>query len=376
MKKNTKQDFYSKRNSKQDSYDLPHNLGQNNCDSKQDSTPQDSPSEIRLDFLPNPPLNTTLANLIAPTHTFSPIADKEASNRIELARNALAKQFNKKSALPFSFTSGGFVELFLQFKKIYFLPSLHYEIRKALEIVRPFVETIMLNLGNFSTSLSQILPQSDKQKDEVLAILPLINEDIFSLNAIPNICSTTIALDISYTLALGLEVPQNADILLINAIPLGLPRDFGLIIADKIHTSTIHRNGVSEAFLEAIKMRFQGKQRDSDANLTLFDRFKSRFGKDIDLFTRDFVPQTLPLRFRHINTRYLIEHLYLDNVFIQPSQDCALGFIKPSHTLLSLGFSPMQSRELCAISFENISDMDLVAEKIFESYKMIRLMEF
>ena len=325
--------------------------------------------EIRLDFLQNPPLNANLCALINAPHTFSSIADKEASTRIESARNAIAKQFGKKSALPFSFTSGGFVELFLQFKKIYFLPTLHYEIRHALEIVRPFTTQIALD------SSAKITECAQNDKNTTLILAPLINEDIFSINQIPAIRNATLALDISYALALGLEVPQNADILLANALPLGLPRDFGLIISDEIRTSTIHKNGVSEAFLGAINER-RAKKFSVDSSLAFFDKLKSLFGKDIDLFARDFAPHTLPLRLRHINTRYLIEHLYLDSVFIQPAQDCALGFVKPSHTLLSLGFSPKQSRELCAVSFEVLENADLVAQKIFESYKMIRLMEF
>lgn len=325
--------------------------------------------EIRLDYLQNPPLDKALTELINPNFTFSSIADKEHFERVESARNALKKHFGKQYALPFSFTSSGFVELFLQFKKIYFLPTLHYEIRRALEIVRPFVALQEI------TDLTKNL-DSTTNKDSKLFIAPLINEDIFSVNQIPEIRNATLALDISYALALGLEIEcDKANILLVNATPLGLPRDFGLIIADKIYTSTIHRNGVSEAFLGAINER-RAKKFSVDLSYGLFEKLKSLFGKDIDLFTRDFAPHTLPLRLRHINTRYLIEHLYLDNIFIQASQDCALGFIKPSYTLLSLGFSPKQARELCAVSFENLGDMDLVAQKIFESYKMIRLMEF
>lgn len=325
--------------------------------------------EIRLDYLQNPPLDKALTELINPNFTFSSIADKEHFERVESARNALKKHFGKQYALPFSFTSSGFVELFLQFKKIYFLPTLHYEIRRALEIVRPFVALQEI------TDLTKNL-DSTTNKDSTLFIAPLINEDIFSVNQIPEIRNATLALDISYALALGLEIERDkANILLVNATPLGLPRDFGLIIADKIYTSTIHKNGVSEAFLGAINER-RAKKFSVDLSYGLFEKLKSLFGKDIDLFTRDFAPQTLPLRLRHINTRYLIEHLYLDNIFIQASQDCALGFIKPSYTLLSLGFSPKQARELCAVSFEVLENADLVAQKIFESYKMIRLMEF
>lgn len=341
---------------------------------------QDS-NEIRLDYLPNPPLNTELSNLIIPNHTFNSIADKEVTNRIESARTTLKKRFGKHSALPFTFTASGFVELFLQFKKIYFLPTMHYEIRRALEIVRPFTEQIQLNTPSKLLESDILLPD-DKQKDEILMIAPLINEDIFTLNQIPEIRNATLALDVSYAIALGLEEIYNieckkAHIAFANAVPLGLPSGFGLILSNKIYTSSIYRNGVSEAFLMAIDERLlQYKRIDKNMNLKFFEVLKSYFNKHIDLFSHDFVPQTLPLRFRHINTRYLIEHLYLDNIFLQSSLDCALGFIKPSHTLLSMGFSPVQARELCAISFENIGDMDMLAQKLFESYRMIRLMEF
>lgn len=329
--------------------------------------------EIRLDYLQNPPLD--ISQCFLPTHYFSSIANKEDSAFIDSKRDSIKSLFKKDYALPFNFNAGGFIEVFLQFKKIYFLASLHYEIRRALEIISPFVEVVRLD------SLQKFLEcdsnHSDKEKDEILMILPLINEDIFNLNQIPHIRNATVSLDISYALALGLEIPQSADIFFINAMPLGLLQDFGLIIADKIYTSNIYKKGVSEAILNAINTRkiiFNNKN--SDENLAFFDILKSHFGSDISLFCDDFVAHTLPLRLKYINVRYLIEHLYLDNIFIQASQDCALGFIKPSHTLLSLGFSPKVARELCAVSFYQIDDMDLVAEKLFESYKMIRLMEF
>lgn len=338
-------------------------------------------SEIRLDYLQNPSLNTELSQLIIPNHAFYSIADKEAINRMNDARTMLKKRFSKRSALPFSFSVSGFVELFLGFKKIYFLPTLHYEIRRALEIVRPFSKQIQLD-SSAKLLESDILLPNDKQKDEILMIAPLINEDIFSLNQIPEIRNATLALDISYALALGLEEVYNiecqkAHIAFANAVPLGLPSGFGLILSDKIHTSSMYRNGVSEAFLSVIdERRFQFKRVDKNMNLKFFEMLKSHFGKHIDLFSRDFVPHTLPLRFRHINTRYLIEHLYLENIFAHPAQECALGFIKPSHTLLSQGFSSVQARELCTISFKTLENMEFLAQKLFESYRMIRLMEF
>lgn len=330
-------------------------------------------SEIRLDCLQNPPLSD-FARCILPQRAFGSIANKSDSTHIESQRNALKAHFGKASALPFNFSAGGFAEIFLQFKSIYFSPALHYEIRRALEIVRPFVE--MQEIKDLE-SQNLDFTRDFNDKDNILLLAPLINEDIFSLNQIPEIHNATLALDISYALALGLDIPQNADILLINATPLGLPRDFGMIISDKIYTSTIHKRGVSEAFLGAInERRAKFANADRAQNLAFFDALKSRFGKDIDLFARDFAPHTLPLRFRHINTRYLIEHLYLENIFVQPSQDCALGFVKPSHTLLAQGFSLLQARELCAVSFELLDNMELLAQKLFESYKMIRLMEF
>ena len=332
--------------------------------------------EIHLDYLQNPPLSD-FAQCMLPQYAFNSIANKNDST--ESHRNALQAHFGKASALPFNFSAGGFAEIFLQFKSIYFPPTLHYEIRRALDIVRPFVKQIAIDSTKKISECDNAL-RTDIYKDETLIIAPLIDEDTFALNQIPEIRNATLALDISYALALGLEevyniACQKAHIAVANATPLGLPRDFGLILSDKIYTSTIHKNGVSEAFLGAINER-RAKIANTTQNLSFFDALKSHFGKDIDLFSRDFAPHTLPLRFRHINTRYLIEHLYLENIFVQPAQDCALGFVKPSHTLLSQGFSPLQARELCAVSFETLENVDALAQKLFESYKMIRLMEF
>lgn len=332
-------------------------------------------SEIRLDYLQNPPLSD-FARCILPQRAFGSIANKSDSTHIESQRNALKAHFGKASALPFNFSAGGFAEIFLQFKSIYFSPALHYEIRRALDIVRPFTTQIALDSTHKFSECDSTL-HTDIDTDTTLMIAPLIDEDIFTHNQIPALRNATLALDISYALALGISVESSADILLINATPLGLPRDFGMIISDKIYTSTIHKRGVSEAFLGAInERRAKFANTDRAQNLAFFEVLKSHFGKDIDLFARDFAPHTLPLRFRHINTRYLIEHLYLENIFVQPSQDCALGFVKPSHTLLSQGFSPLQARELCAVSFELLDNMDILAQKLFESYRMIRLMEF
>lgn len=334
--------------------------------------------EIRLDYLQNPPLE--ISQHFLPKYHFSSIANKEDSAIIDSKRDELKTYFKKDSALPFCFNACGFAEIFLQFKKIYALASLHYEIRRALEIVSPFVEIIKLDSTQKFIECDNAL-QNDKQKDEILMILPLINEDIFSSNEIPHIRNATICVDISYALALGKEIGKDieckADIFCINGVPLGLLHDFGLIVSHKIYTSTIYKKGVSEAILTAIKARkLAFKNISKDENLAFFEILKSHFGNDISLFCDDFIQNTLPLRLKYINTRYIIEHLYLDNIFIQSSQDCTLGFIKPSHTLLSLGFSPKVARELCALSFYQISDMNAVAEKIFESYKIIRLMEF
>ncbi len=331
--------------------------------------------EIRLDYLQNPPLNLELSNLFLPNYHFDSIADKNNASFMDMKRDSIKAFFKKDFALPFSFTAGGFAEVFLQFKKIYFLPTLHYEIRRALQVVSPFVEVIKLDSTQAFLECDNTLDSA--KKDEILMILPLVNEDIFNLNAITKIRNATTCLDISYALALGLEIVQEADIFVINAMSLGLPRDFGLIISHKSYTSNIYKKGVSEAIFMAITERKNAfKNANKDENLHFFEALKSHFGKDISLFCDDFMPHTLPLRLRYINTRYLIEHLYLDNIFIHASQDCSLGFIKPSHTLLSMGFSPLVARELCAVSFYKIYDINLVAEKIFESYKMIRLMEF
>lgn len=336
--------------------------------------------QIRLDYLQNPPLDSTLNALLMPEFNFSSIANKDNDSKIISNRDKLAKKFGKSCALPFNFSCGGFLELFTNFKKIYYAPSLHYEIRKAIEIISRFIPTFKIDFPLDINFLKvDISLRNDLAKDEVLVIMPLINEDIFSINKIPDIRNATFALDISYSLALGMDDIHYsfADILLINAAPLGLVSGIGAIISSNPYTQTLYRNGVSEAILKAIDNRIIKMRRiDIKSNLNLFDKLKEILGKDINLFCNDFAPNTLPLRFNHINTRNLIEHLYLEDIFVSSSQECYLGFIKPSHTLLSLGFSPMQSRELCAITFDSLDDIDFVAKKLIDSYKMIRLMEF
>lgn len=335
--------------------------------------------QIRLDYLQNPPLDSTLNELLMPDFNFSSIANKDDSLKIDKNRERLAKRFGKSYAMPFNFSVGGFLELFANFKKIYYAPSLHYEIRKALEIISKFIPTIKLDLPLDSSFLrADIDLRGDLPKDDILMIMPLINEDIFSINKIPDIRNATFAIDISYSLALGIEIDYSlANILLFNGLSLGMLSGSGAIISSIPYTQALYKKGVSEAINKAIDSRIlKSKKNNSNANLILFDKLKEILGKDINLFCNDFAPNTLPLRFSHINTRYLIEHLYLEDIFISSSQECYLGFIKPSHTLLSLGFSPMQARELCAITFESLEDVDFIADRLANSYKMIRLMEF
>lgn len=336
--------------------------------------------QIRLDYLQNPPLDSALNALLMPGYNFSSIANKDDDLKIVSNRDKLAKKFGKTCALPFNFSCGGFLELFANFKKIYYAPSLHYEIRKAVEIISKFIPTFKLDLPLDTNFLkADIDLRGDLSKDEVLMIMPLINEDIFSINKIPDIRNATFALDISYSLALGMDDIDYslANILLINAASLGLVSGNGAIISSTPYTQTLHKNGVSEAILRAIDNRnIKMRKSNVNTNLNLFDKLKEILGKDINLFCNDFAPNTLPLRFSYINTRHLIEHLYLEDIFVSSSQECYLGFIKPSHTLLSLGFSPMQSRELCTITFDSLNDIDFIAKKLADSYKMIRLMEF
>lgn len=327
--------------------------------------------EIRLDFLSNPPLDRETSSLLIPDFNFNSIAIKE--QKLEIFRDKLKQRFSKQYALPFDFSIGGFLELFVNFKKIYYVASLHYEIRAAIELASKFIKIHNISLENLYSDLIKIDNELGDSKDSVLIIAPLVNEDIFSINKIPNIKNATLALDISYASRLGLDIDaSNFDIAFINGATFGLPSGFGLIVSDRIYTSALYKKGVSEAFCKMLDKKIIT----DSTNMQLFDKLKELLGDEVSLFAQDFAPNTLPLRLKHINTRNLIEHLYLDNIFLSGSQDCYLGFIRPSHTLISLGFGQLTSRELCAISFDRIEDIFLVASKIAQSYKMIRLMEF
>lgn len=321
--------------------------------------------EIRLDFLQNPKIDYELCKL--GDYNFPSIASN--IDEIMSFRFKLANMFSKSFALPFNFNCTGFLELFLNFENIYFFNSSHYEIRKAALKASNFINVSPLKIDSFSDF---------KPASKTLVIAPFINEDIFSFNldlknAFPD---ATLALDISYALALGLKIPP-AHIYLANGAPLSLIDGMGIIILDEEYSSPIYKVGVSRAFYHAIIKRKEiAEIFNNKTNMEIFDKLKKSLGDDISLFASNFAPNTLPLRFKSINTRNLIQHLYLDNVYIQSSQDCYLRLGKPSYTLLSMGFSPSSARELCALSFKEILDVDSLVEKIIQSYKIIKLMDF
>lgn len=318
--------------------------------------------EIRLDFLQNPKINKEA--LVLPDFNFNSIAIKESQD--EAFREKLRQRFNTNYALPFNFSSSGFIEFFLNFKEIYYTASLHYEIRTAITLLKNHIKSHVISLQDLDIS------KIDKDADsDTLIIIPTINEDIFSINKIDEVCNATLALDISYSYRLNMPLPKS-HIYFINGVTFGLLNGMGLILSHKIYTSGLYKKGISEAFCIALDSTIQT----DSTNILLYEKLKENLGDDIDLFAKDFAPNTLPLRLKHINTRNLIQNLYLDDIYIQSSQECYLGFIKPSFTLLSLGFGQAKARELCAITFDKINDIDIVVSKITQSYTMIRLMEF
>lgn len=323
---------------------------------------------IRLDFLQNPPLDSTLNALLLKDFNFNSIALKN-----EASDFGLKARFNKNEIALFSFSIGGFIELFLHFKRIYFAPSLHFSARAALDSLNNIIEIHELNLGDLKKNLLDLDSSLNPHlRDETLIILPSINEDIFSQNEIPKISNATLALDISYECRLGEFSDIGADILLLNSAVFGLINNLGLIIANKKYTKISIQNGLLEAFSKALDKKIKL----DSSNKKLFSILKNELGKNIDVFCQNYAPNTLPLRFRHINTRFLIEHLYLEDIFISPNYECQIGLYKPSNVLKSLGFGEMAARELCAISFERLENVDFVAEKLINAYKIILLMEF
>lgn len=328
--------------------------------------------EIRLDYLQNPPFDIELIELNLKTnHNFNSIASKaEVNKEIEFC-DKIKDEFYLPYAGVFDFSIGGFLELFLKFKEIYYTTSLTYYAREALRILENKIIIHKVDLKDLKSSFL-MLSESNKRED-VLFILPTINEDIFSLNNIEESPNVVLALDISYSVALGLEIPKLADIYLINGASLGFISGSGLIVQSEKYTQMLHKNGMVESIFLAMQKR---KSLTNNDNEYIFKLLAQELGSSVGLFASNYAPNTLPLRFKHINTRNLIEHLYLENIFIQSAQECSLGFIKPSYTLLSQGYGDLHSRELCAITFKQLDDIDFIVEKLASSYKMIRLMEF
>ncbi|WP_051420500.1 hypothetical protein [Helicobacter pametensis] len=337
-----------------------------------------------LDLLANPPL-------IASNHTqllsrrsqnLPPISqDLFKKNQRELC--ALGEYFGLQGGENFSFLSGDFVELFvhLRDKKIGFAISNHQQAYQAYKLTQNLCDFTPI-IPDQESGIISALPDCD------VYILPLINQDLLTLNPISQLKANILnknpnaifVIDISYAVARGEKLgfdPCLQTILLCDGESLGFLRGYGIYLTTDQHFSlfppTRYIDGLYSAILEEIQRRATPNKQDYKDQV--FELLQKELGDDMMLFAplTSSLPNTLALRLRHIKARSLLQSLFLEEIFAINGQECLFGFASPSFVLQEMGYTQDQARELLSLSFDEFSPH--VFKTLASHYKNLRILE-
>lgn len=341
-----------------------------------------------LDFLPNPPIKqeliTPLFHLPYPNPSpIDPRVYREQNNQAK----ALAQAFQKESVRDFDYSSGSFLELFwalsLEKKKLAIASSLHYNALKAAKEVQNLgVEIFWLHPNVKSGVIEPNSLQEARTLGFELFFLPWANEDLLTLNPLESYgfsLDERLFVEASYPLALGIALPllEKAH-WLINGEILGLPRGYGAILGGKIplHRPLMRANlfGVLHAALKAREILIEN----DDQKTLFYEHLSALLGENLSLFAplKSCLPNALPLRFKGIRARSLIQALLLEKITSLNGQECLFGFSKPSSVLQSMGYDEDEARELLSVSFlpfSSIEELERIAKILALRYKQIHL---
>lgn len=366
--------------------------------------------EIRLDFLANFPLNNQ-ANAIFNTHTYSNLntLDSAVLEKLKKDSKKLAALFGKEYAQSFNYSCGDFMALFTLLSKhynVFLAAGLHQQSFYAAQIIHA------LNITIFATAqdLLQLLESKNirsLQKPPIFFI-PIINQDILTQNPINTIIDSIfsihknalIFLDISLFMSIArtkdlqslrsiLTHPQV--IALCNIENIGLMRSGGFLLYDKQNLEekdpqicpllneymniTLTRPSLFEAAHFAIEQILQ-KQEISHVKTLFFEALQERLGENVGLFAplEQSAINALPLRFKGIKARMLIQSLNVHRIYAINGQDCLFGNAKPSFVLQCMGYDELTCRELLSVSFESLNDIHKCAQIIAQSYNSLRML--
>ncbi len=352
-----------------------------------------------LDRLQNPPLNKELNQHLIDIKTANhqsilPVQSQEVFKE----KAALCELLGAKFLRPFNFNLESFYFLLTN------LCHINYKIALALsshnmlycaywELPSQYRENVFPLLPDFkSGSISQDSINAALNWGANCFIMPVLNEDILTLNAIESLPqNVTKVVDISYALALNLPLPQ-ADIMLLNGENLGIMRPFGILASNEfcgtygIPNIFLEIPHLYETFRQAIMLKNSNAKSakseiPSDLACIFFDALrinleKMGMGESCYLFYQT-PPNTLALGLKGIKARNLIQSLLFDDVGVINGQECLFGFARPSFVLREMGYSEAQSRELLSLSFLDISPSLIpeIAQKIAKRYLQLRNLE-
>lgn len=358
---------------------------------------------IHLDFLANFPLNQEANTLLssvpyANIDTFNQAIMKE----LKQDSHAFAQHFNKDKTQGFDYTSGTFLMFFETLRALDFpvalASSLHQQsfyagcaLDSHISWIHPSKEKGLLPaLGDHSV-------ESALNNGAKAFFLPLINQDLLTLNPIANLTSQILAhtpdalivLDISLFTSLTHlydlnSLPQHPQILfLCNGESLGLMRPSGFLLSSEnlppyheallqqFSLTQLTRPNLFKAGLCALQTLLAQNPADSeDTKAILFDTLKAKLGENLSLFAplELTAPNALPLRFRHIKVRPLIQSLSIEQIAIINGQDCLFGNAKPSFVLQAMGYEELSARELVSLSYHSLEDIESIANSLARAY--------
>lgn len=357
--------------------------------------------EIRLDFLANFPHNHKANALLMRDDLPNPnTLESSFIQSLSADSKQLASMFGMSASQSFDYTSGSFALLFQLLHTHHFHIALASSLHQQSFYAAALYPSITLFAPCQTSGVIDSLPSMPSHKNLALFI-PYINQDILTQNPIDTLISQTlhsypnalIFLDISLLASVldsrilsvlcALTHPQI--VFLCNAENIGLMRPSGFLLShtriSQEHKEILH--ALSRFFLlraqlfQASYLALQDILRTpkiSDEKFELYKKLKLLLDDSLSLFAplESTLPNALPLRFRHIKARLLIQALSVEGIFAINGQDCLFGNAKPSFVLASQGYDEPSTRELLSISYHHALDLDALAHRLSNAYFHLR----
>ncbi|MCX2717914.1 cysteine desulfurase [Helicobacter sp. MIT 21-1697] len=360
---------------------------------------------IHLDFLANVPLNADANALLADTYPNINTLDSANLHTLKEDSHNLACFFGKSHSHSFNYGSGDFLSLFstlfAHHYHIALAPSLHQQSFYAAELFKHIapqgLSFLPLNQQGIIESARQ-----NTQKTQYVFFMPLINQDILSHNPIESLIEQILSthpralifIDISLFISTlsqekcaflrSLQNPQI--VLLCNGESIALMRPSGFIVSDFDKLDSIHKETL-EAFFNTTLLRphlfkaanyalecIVSSPPIQESKHIFFDCLKTHLGENISLFAPlELTAQNaLPLRFKHIKARLLIQALSIEGIYAINGQDCLFGNAKPSFVLRSMGYDEPSTRELLSVSYIHLDSIESTAYILAQAYTQLR----